>query len=129
MTDPPPQRSPGRDPERIAFARNQRRTANEFAQDVWRMVRGGRVLGMKFRREHPIGPYTVDFVCLAIKLVIEVDGKEHLTDKGRIHDAKRDDYLCSLGFEVLRIQGYQVTQDAGAVRQQIERAITKRTLR
>ena len=75
-------RSRARDPERIAFAWGRRRHANEFARDVWEPVRASRIRGQKFRREHPIGPYTVDFVCLAIKLIIEVDGKDHLTDSG-----------------------------------------------
>ena len=72
-------KSQTRHSERVAFARDQRKHANEFARDVWQLVRASRMCGLKFRREHPIGPYTVDFVCLAIKLIIEVDGKDHLS--------------------------------------------------
>ncbi len=75
-----------RDPEAIAFARDQRVRANELAQDVWQMIRGRRYLGQKFRREHPIPPYTFDFCCVALKLIIEVDGEPHQTDEGRQHD-------------------------------------------
>ena len=77
---------PPRDPDRIAFARNQRKQANEFAQDVWQMIRGRKILGFKFRREHAIGPYTVDFVCLELKLIIEVDGRDHTTEPGQLYD-------------------------------------------
>lgn len=115
-----------RDPERIAFARDQRKQANEFAQDVWQMLRSSSIRGQKFRREHPIGPYTVDFVCLALKLVIEVDGKEHFTEEGKRRDEVRDRFLERRGFEVVRIKGYQVTQDGAAVRRRIEEAVVTR---
>jgi very-short-patch-repair endonuclease len=120
------QHSPQRQPERIQFARDQRRRANEFAQDVWQMLRGRRLLGEKFRREHPIGPYTVDFVCLELRLVVEVDGKDHFTQQGRARDALRDAYLRSEGFEVLRIEGFLVTQDPIDVREEIEAAVKER---
>ena len=45
--------------------------ANEFAQDVWQMVRNRRCRGQKFRREYPIPPYTVDFCCVALKLIVQ----------------------------------------------------------
>src|SRR5690554_2340919 len=102
-----PKRTSNRDLEGIDFARHQRRQANEFAADVWQLLRGRQVLGEKFRREHPLGPYTLDFVCLDLKLDLEIDGKGHLSEEGKEHDARRDAYLRSLGFEVLRIQGFR----------------------
>ncbi len=114
-----------REPERIEFARNQRQTANEFAQDVWQLVRGRRLLGEKFRREHPVGPYTLDFVCLDLNLDVEIDGKDHLTVEGRQRDAKRDAYLKSLGFQVLRINGFRVAQDLHGVRDEIEEVVRR----
>ena len=119
-------RSPSRQKERIAFARDQRKKQNEFADDVWQMVRGSRIQGVKFRREHAIGIYTVDFVSLEIKLVIEVDGKEHFTGQGRKRDEIRDEFLRGEGFEVLRIEGFRVTQDQFAVRNEIEKAVIAR---
>ncbi|TWT59253.1 endonuclease domain-containing protein [Allorhodopirellula solitaria] len=121
---PHPRRSRG-DSERIEFARRQRQTANEFARDVWELVRGRRVLGHKFRREHPVGPYTLDFVCLELMLDLEIDGKDHLTDAGKIRDHRRDAYLKSLGYEVLRINGYRVTQDVRSVREEIEAVVRR----
>ena len=103
-------RRSNRHPDRIEFARNQRARANEFAHDVWQLLRASRIRGQKFRREHSIAPYTVDFVCLALKLVVEVDGKNHQTEQGQRHDQIRDRFLQSQGFEVLRFDGYQVTQ-------------------
>ncbi len=113
-------RSRERQPERIDFARQQRTQANEFSHDVWQMVRGGRTLGEKFRREYPLGPYTLDFVCIELKLNIEIDGKDHWSEEGQRHDALRDAYLRKLGYTVLRIHGFRVTQDPMSVRTEIE---------
>lgn len=70
-------RSTRRDPESIAFARDQRACANEFAQDVWQMVRSRRCRNQKFRPEYPLPPYTADFCCVALKLIAEIDGEDH----------------------------------------------------
>ncbi len=115
-----------RDPDGIRFAREQRRRANEFSNDVWQLVRGRQILGEKFRREHPVGLYTLDFVCLDLKLDLELDGKDHSTPEGKQHDVIRNAYLRSLGFEILRINGFRVTQDAQGVRREIEQAIESR---
>ncbi|MCC7334923.1 MAG: DUF559 domain-containing protein [Pirellulaceae bacterium] len=118
-----------RDPEQIAFAREQRQQANEFAQDVWQMVRNRKILSEKFRREYPVGPYTLDFVCLELKLNVEIDGKDHLSLEGRQRDSRRDAYMRELGFEVLRIHGFRVTQDPMSVRDEIEATVRELQLR
>ncbi|TWU41138.1 endonuclease domain-containing protein [Novipirellula artificiosorum] len=124
MTEP--NEPPRSVPEEIAFARQQRQQANEFSQNVWELVRARRIRGEKFRREHPVGPYTLDFVCLDLKLAIEIDGKDHFTEQGKQHDERRDAYLRALGFEVIRINGFRVTQDRLGVRNEIEQAIRHR---
>ena len=115
-----------RDDDAIQLARNQRATANEFSQDVWQMLRNRRCRNQKFRREYPIPPYTVDFCCMALKLIVEVDGEHHPTDEGRQHDQRRDRYLVERGYHVVRILAYEVLRNAAAVRRQIERAIDER---
>ncbi len=125
----PNQKPSNRDPEQIAFAREQRQQANEFAQDVWQMVRNRKILDAKFRREYPVGPYTLDFVCLALKLNVEIDGKDHLSDEGRQRDSRRDAYMRELGFEVFRINGFRVTQDPMSVRDEIEAKVRELRLR
>ena len=115
-----------RDHDAIRFARNQRATANEFSHDVWQMLRNRRCRNQKFRRECPVPPYTVDFCCVTLKLIVEVDGEHHHTDEGRQHDQQRDQYLAEQGYRVLRIPGYEVLRDATAVRRQIEQAIDER---
>ena len=64
---------------------------------VWNIVRRGQ-LGWRFRRQEPIGPYIVDFLCVARRLVVEMDGADH----GGEYDRIRDAYLRRLGFRVLR---------------------------
>ena len=115
-----------RNPEATAFARDQRAMANEFARDVWQMVRNRLCGGAKFRREYTIGPYTVDFCCIALKLIVEVDGEHHFQERGRQRDQRRDRYLADLGYEVLRIPGYDLLRDPLAARQRIEQAIQQR---
>ncbi|MEZ6075526.1 MAG: DUF559 domain-containing protein [Pirellulaceae bacterium] len=100
-----------RDPEQIAFAREQRQQANEFAQDVWQMVRNRKILSEKFRREYPVGPYTLDFVCLELKLNVEIDGKDHLSLEGRQRDSRRDAYMRELGLKCCVFMGFG---DAGS---------------
>jgi very-short-patch-repair endonuclease len=123
-----PRKKPSsRKSERVSFARQQRQQANEFSRELWQMVRDRRMLGEKFRREYPLGPYTLDFACLDLKLNLEIDGQDHLTDEGKQHDQKRDNYVRQMGFEVLRIPGYRVIQNRDNVYQEIARMIRKLT--
>lgn len=93
------------------------------------MVRNRKILSEKFRREYPVGPYTLDFVCLELKLNVEIDGKDHLSLEGRQRDSRRDAYMRELGVEVLRIHGFRVTQDPMSVRDEIEATVRELQLR
>jgi very-short-patch-repair endonuclease len=70
------QRSRARSPEAIGFAHTERATANQFAGTVWQWVRNRQIAGQKFRREYPTPPYTADFCCVELKLILEIDGAE-----------------------------------------------------
>ena len=72
---------------------------------VWVRPRG-RALGVGFRRQHPIGPYILDFACLALKLVVEVDGSQHYD--AVLADSVRDQYLRDRGWTVLRFTTHDV---------------------
>jgi len=67
---------------------------------LWQFLRGSSFAGLRFRRQHPIGHYIVDFCCLQKKLIIELDGEYHATIKRG--DKRRDDFLRRHGFRVLR---------------------------
>jgi very-short-patch-repair endonuclease len=75
---------------------------------LWRHLRNRNFLNQKFRRQHPIGKYIVDFCCLEKRLIIEVDGGQH-NDEGQIrYDNTRTEYLESHGFIVLRFWNNQI---------------------
>ena len=79
---------------------------------LWQRLRGGQVAGYKFRRQHPYENFVLDFVCLEKKLVVEVDGGQHLAST---KDAERDRLLESAGFRVLRFWNDQVLNETDAV--------------
>ena len=116
-------RSKARSTENIDFARSQRQSSNEFASTVWQWIRNRLCCNQKFRREVPIPPYTVDFCCSDLKLVIEIDGEPHLTPEGLEHDRRRDQYLSSLGYKILRIPGYDVVRNGGEVIERIRQFV------
>ena len=105
--------------QNIDFAKSQRRMASDYVLIVWQWLRDRQVLGQKFRREHPVPPYTVDFFCVELGLVIEIDGQPHLTSEGIAHDRIRDRFLKSLGHKILRIPGYEILRDSNAARDRI----------
>jgi very-short-patch-repair endonuclease len=90
----------------VARALRRRMTASEIV--VWRWLRGRRFSGWKFRRQHPIGPFVVDFFCDALKVAVEIDGASHSTDAAAFHDSRRTAYLQRIGIYVLRLQARDV---------------------
>ncbi len=94
-------------------ARDLRKNMTDAEISLWQCLRDRQLAGYKFRRQHPIGPFIVDFVCLEKKIVIEIDGSQHINDKEA--DNKRSDYLNNHGFRVLRVWNNQVLQEKEAV--------------
>lgn len=104
-------------------ARSLRNSATKSESLLWYELRDFRASGIKFRRQSPIGPYIVDFVCLAAKLVVEIDGDLHETDLGKRHDANRDAYLNSLGYVVYRVDEPDVADNAWHVAQLVKEKV------
>jgi very-short-patch-repair endonuclease len=75
---------------------------------IWHAVRAHRLSRASFRRQTPIGPYIVDFVSHSPKLVIEIDGGQHFEARHEQRDAKRDAFLISKGYRVLRFNNHEV---------------------
>jgi len=102
-------------------AKRLRQNMTEAEQKLWQALRA-RQLGRKFRRQHPLGPYIVDFVCLQDKLVIEVDGGQHLlqvrSDQARTH------WLQKSGYRVLRFWNNNVLKDINTVMERIDAELT-----
>lgn len=83
---------------------------------LWQIVRGKKLEGMRFRRQHPIGNYIVDFICPDKKLIIEMDGSQHAESR---YDKKRDQNLSALGYTVLRFWNKEVLAEPVLVAEKI----------
>ena len=88
-----------RDIPTTARAQTLRAVLTDAERKLWHRLRDRRLNGAKFVRQAPIGPYFADFVCRESKLIIELDGSQHIDSA---HDATRDAFLVSQGYSVLR---------------------------
>jgi very-short-patch-repair endonuclease len=79
--------------------------------------------GFAFRRQHPIGPYILDFYCPAAKLAIELDGDQHGSELGLAHDAARSHFLGLRGIHVLRFFNHELKENLDGVLEGIVRAL------
>ena len=102
----------------VAKARSLRRSMTLPEGLLWRELRQ-RPDSHKFRRQHPCGPYVLDFYCEAAKLGIEVDGMAHDMGNRPVRDVARDRWLSDHGVRVLRIPARDVLADLEAVIRQI----------
>jgi len=82
------------------FARSLRKSETDAERKIWQQLRSRNLNGAKFRRQHPIGPYIVDFIAINEKLIVELDGSQHQQQQG--YDAERTAYLEQAGYRVLR---------------------------
>ena len=98
-------------------ARKLRRDASEAESLLWRHLRSRQLSGYKFRRQHVIEPYIVDFVCLSAQLIVEVDGRQHSEQKA--YDAQRTRKLESMDYRVIRFWNHEVLNKLPAVLEQI----------
>ncbi|NQD35923.1 endonuclease domain-containing protein [Permianibacter sp. IMCC34836] len=101
------------------FRRELRNNPTAPEHRLWQALRGEQ-LGVKFRRQHNMGSYIVDFYCAEARLVIEVDGDSHYTDtEARQYDSDRDAYLAELGLQVVRVTNQDVIDNLPGVLQHI----------
>ncbi len=109
-------------------ARVLRRTMSPPEVAVWCALRGGRT-GVKFRRQHPVGPYIADFYCHECGLVVEVDGAQHFeTEKAEVHDRARDAFMENMGLTVLRFSAHDVGANLTGVLDSIYQRTRERAL-
>ena len=93
-------------------ARAMRTNATPAEQRLWAMLRDRRMPSCKFRRQHVIAPYIVDFACIERSLIVEADGSQHVDS---ISDQKRDVYLSRRGFRILRFWNNDVFENPSGV--------------
>lgn len=95
----------------IIMARLLRQEQTEAEKVLWELLRGAKLNGLKFRRQHPLKDYIVDFFCYELDLVIELDGGYHNNPEQKVKDEIRDLHLKALGYKVLRFKNETVFRD------------------
>ncbi len=100
-------------------ARNLRQLSTDAERLLWRRLRDRQLAGLKFRRQHRLGNFIVDFVCLEQRLILELDGGQHAIQQQA--DAHREAFLMGLGYRVLRFWNNEVLGNLDGVLQTIVR--------
>ncbi|MBJ6127333.1 endonuclease domain-containing protein [Microvirga splendida] len=103
------------------FARNLRKVPTSAEDVLWQVLRGRRFKGLKFRRQVPFLTYTVDFLCVERKLIVEIDGKQH--EWYAEYDSRRTDEIERHGFRVIRFTNGDVLSDLESVSLRIAEAV------
>jgi len=114
---------PPLDPDLLAFARSLRQQQTDAESLMWHLLRDRRLAGFKFRRQHPIDPYVLDFYCDALRLAIELDGGQHNEPQAKQKDADRTRFLNEQGIRVLRFWNHDVLADNSSVLEAIWNAL------
>jgi very-short-patch-repair endonuclease len=103
----------------ISFLKDTRKILRKNMTDaervLWVMLKGKKLCGRKFRRQHSIGYYIVDFYCPSEKLVVELDGQHHYTIEGIEKDSERDSHLHEMDIKVLRFENKEVLNNLSSV--------------
>lgn len=106
---------------RLDHARTMRSAQTPAEERLWYFLRAHRFLDLKFKRQKPLGPYIVDFVCMECGLVIELDGGQH--GEQVAYDRERDAWLAQQGFTVLRFWNHEVMNAVEAVLERIRQFV------
>src|SRR6266480_2587173 len=105
----------------LRFARDLRKNPTDAERLLWGRLRRQQMDGFKFRRQHSVGPYICDFACLEARIVIELDGSQHVEQSD--YDLRRDTFLRSNGFRVLRFWNNDILLRTDAVLETVYQAL------
>jgi len=94
---------------------------------LWSRLRSRQLQGIKFRRQHGIGPHIVDFYCPEQSLVVEIDGDSHADGKQREKDRRRDRYLQSIGLRVVRYTNDDIMKNLDGVLEDLQKRVSSRS--
>ena len=108
--------------------RQLRRNLSPAEARLWSHLQDKQLHGRKFRRQHSIGLYILDFYCPAQRLAVELDGAAHDHENARHYDARRTAFLASLGITVLRFENRDVFENAEGVLLEISRCLNEKSL-
>ena len=103
-------------------AKTLRSNQTKVEERLWSHLRAHRFMGLKFKRQKPMGPYIVDFVCVERRLIIELDGGQHAEQT--VYDQQRDAWLRNQGYTVLRFWNNDVMRELEGVLEEIRSALS-----
>jgi len=118
----PPCEGEGEDGGVSRRARVLRKDPPDAERALWRRIRLRQIDGYRFRRQHPMGPYIVDFACLERKLIVEVDGGQHAAQLN--YDTERTGWLQSHGYRVVRFWDHDLLRHPVSVVEEIRQVLT-----
>jgi len=101
------------------LSKNLRKNSQIPEQIMWSKLRGRRFCNYKFRRQVQIGDYIVDFICYEKNLIIELDGRQHLTPENIVADEKRAQYLSERNFKIIRYYNTDILNNIDLVLQDL----------
>ena len=104
--------------------RNLRHAPTAAEATLWKGLKGSKLAGKKFRRQHSVGNYVVDFYCPECKLAVEVDGERHFNSLSSEYDLRRTEFLRRFDIEVLRFENRAVFEHSEGVLEAIRRRLT-----
>ena len=125
MTKHPTNIKPPLPPEFLARVRQLRRNATDAESLLWQLLRNRQLDGWKFRRQHPVDPYILDFYCDEARLAVELDGGQHAEPAQAGYDVERTLALETGGIRVLRFWNNEVLKNTNAVLQEIWNVINE----
>jgi very-short-patch-repair endonuclease len=99
----------------VKRARSMRRALTPPELALWSQIKGRKLGGIAFRRQHPVGLYILDFYCAAARLAVEIDGYSHGVGGAAAHDVRRDVWLRTQNIETLRLSASDALDDLDAV--------------
>jgi adenine-specific DNA-methyltransferase len=108
---------------KVTFARSLRKSQTTGEKSLWQRLRARRFEGLKFRRQVPIGPYIVDFLCAEKRIILEIDGDSHFQPGAKEKDEKRELYLCQQNFKVLRFTNQMAVEFVEKILSEIRKVV------
>ena len=99
----------------VKRARRMRQALSPPELALWSQIKGRKLEGIAFRRQHPVGVYILDFYCEAARLAVEIDGFSHGVGDAPAYDARRDAWLREQGIDTLRLSARAIMDDLGAM--------------
>lgn len=106
-------------------ARVLRASMTHSENRLWSEVKEKKILGLKFRRQHPISSFILDFYCHELKLAMEVDGGYHYGEEQKVLDTERSDQLRALGITIIRFSNERVDEELQEVLEEIRSVVNR----